>query len=264
MEITTRIAKRVLKVVNAGLIRGLGSPTPGHMCVEAAVCYALGETHGDDPSCVQRAFRLFKIRANDHEVFLSTPTRTNALRRLAILQLGSKGKITDLQFFRLLAPVLLTHGILPMLRYWSTDPPNELPRWNATTAKAGLKILASSKSLKEKAKLLNAYTYKDNQPGHSYQLRMIGNNLNPRGVADLLEMSLDFFLDREENELRSVNLEGVKADQAATDLLERCVVALCKHKLPGKKFLKLTRKPLSVRQVLANDARRRKRPSTTR
>lgn len=260
MEITTRIAKRVLKVVNAGLIQGIGSPEPGHMCVEAAVCYALGEPHGDEPSCVQHAFRLFKIRANDHEVFLSTPTRTNALRRLAILQLGSKGKITDLQFFRLLAPVLLTHGIIPMLRYWSTDPPNEFQRWNASAAEGGVKILTSSKSLKEKAKLLNSY--KDDIAGRAYQLRLIECELNHRGVADLLEMSLDFFVDREENELRSVNLEGVKADQAATDLLERCVVALCKHKLPGKKFLKLTRKPLSVRQVLANDARRRKRLAT--
>lgn len=43
------IAKKVLKTVNAGLVKGLGESEPGKMCVEAAVCYALGLPHSDDP-----------------------------------------------------------------------------------------------------------------------------------------------------------------------------------------------------------------------
>lgn len=53
MEITEAIASKVMEVVDHGLTSGVGEPTPGKMCVEAAVCYALGEPHGDEPSCVE-------------------------------------------------------------------------------------------------------------------------------------------------------------------------------------------------------------------
>jgi len=51
MKITGELAAKVLAVVDAGLVKGLGEAVPGHMCVEAAVCYALGEPHSDAPSC---------------------------------------------------------------------------------------------------------------------------------------------------------------------------------------------------------------------
>jgi hypothetical protein len=51
IEITESVARKVLKTVDAGLCSGLGNPTPGEMCVEAAVCYALDLPHGDEPSC---------------------------------------------------------------------------------------------------------------------------------------------------------------------------------------------------------------------
>jgi hypothetical protein len=35
------------------------------MCVEAAVCYALGLPHSDNPPCVGYAVRQYKIRLND-------------------------------------------------------------------------------------------------------------------------------------------------------------------------------------------------------
>src|SRR6202042_692936 len=65
VEITRAIAEKVLAVVDAGLTNGLGVAEPGKMCVEAAVCYALGLPHGDDPACVSRALRSLKIRLND-------------------------------------------------------------------------------------------------------------------------------------------------------------------------------------------------------
>lgn len=50
MTIVTReIAAKVRDTIDAGLVQGLGEPIPGQMCVEAAVCYALGLPHGDDP-----------------------------------------------------------------------------------------------------------------------------------------------------------------------------------------------------------------------
>ena len=42
IEITEAVALKVRDTVAAGLSNGLGNPEPGQMCVEAAVCYALG------------------------------------------------------------------------------------------------------------------------------------------------------------------------------------------------------------------------------
>ena len=46
IEITHAIARKVLNTVDAGLTSGIGKRIPGQMCVEAAVCFALGEPHG--------------------------------------------------------------------------------------------------------------------------------------------------------------------------------------------------------------------------
>ena len=62
---TLKIARKVLDTVDAGLCGGLGNRKPGEMCVEAAVCYAYGLPHGDNPPCVSKALRSFKIAIND-------------------------------------------------------------------------------------------------------------------------------------------------------------------------------------------------------
>jgi hypothetical protein len=46
--------QKLVEIVNAGLVSGLGEPRPGSLCVEAAVCLALGEAHSDTPSCVAK------------------------------------------------------------------------------------------------------------------------------------------------------------------------------------------------------------------
>ncbi len=86
--VSLEVAKKVLAVVNAGLVSGMGEPTPGKMCVEAAVCYAMDLPHSDRPSCVGEAVRRFKIRLNDSK-WSSDAARTDGLRKLAIAQLGS-------------------------------------------------------------------------------------------------------------------------------------------------------------------------------
>lgn len=87
-EVSKDLAKRVLEVVDLGLSDGVGEPIPGKMCVEAAVCYAMGQEHNDDPICVHSAVREGKIILNDNG--WSTPkARANGMRRLAVAQLGS-------------------------------------------------------------------------------------------------------------------------------------------------------------------------------
>lgn len=106
MEIDRETAQRVLAVVDQGLTAGLGKPQPGKMCVEAAVCYALGMPHGDDPVCVSRAVRNFKIVLNDAN-WSSRMVRAQGLRRVAIAQLGSDS---------ISAPAFAAAVAVPMLR----------------------------------------------------------------------------------------------------------------------------------------------------
>jgi hypothetical protein len=93
-EITLDQARKVLEVVDVGLCGGMGNPVPGQMCVEAAVCYALGQPHGDDPECVNAAVRQFKIGLNDSK-WSSNKARAAGMRRLAIAQLGTSDPSFD-------------------------------------------------------------------------------------------------------------------------------------------------------------------------
>jgi hypothetical protein len=99
MNITREIAAKVRDTVDAGLVSGVGEPVAGQMCVEAAVCYALGLPHGDDPGCVSSALRSLKIRLNDSR-WSSSQARAAGLRRLALAQLGSAGVLDDREFTR--------------------------------------------------------------------------------------------------------------------------------------------------------------------
>ena len=87
-KLTKRDARKVLAIVDAGLVSGLGSPEPGKMCVEAAICFALGYDHGDRPKCVAPCIREYKIRINDSS-WSSNEARTKGMRCAAIAQLGS-------------------------------------------------------------------------------------------------------------------------------------------------------------------------------
>jgi hypothetical protein len=93
-EITLDQARKVLEVVDVGLCGGIGNPVPGHMCVEAAVCFALGQPHGDEPKCVNAAVRRFKIVLNDAR-WSSNQARAAGMRKLAIGQLGTNDPSFD-------------------------------------------------------------------------------------------------------------------------------------------------------------------------
>ena len=105
------IARKVLIIVDAGLVSGIGVPEPGKMCVEAAVCFALDLPHGDRPPCVGIAVRRAKIRLND-AAWSSNEARTKGLRRVAVAQLGSN-KLDQVEFSKRLAKEVIRQ-ILPI------------------------------------------------------------------------------------------------------------------------------------------------------
>jgi hypothetical protein len=115
VQINLEVARKVLDVVDAGLVSGVGNPKPGQMCVEAAVCYALGLPHGDDPQCVSRALRSLKIRLNDAG-WSSKEARAKGLRRLAVAQLGSREHLDDKEFARRVAELAIRKCVPQALR----------------------------------------------------------------------------------------------------------------------------------------------------
>jgi hypothetical protein len=98
---TRAIARKVAELVSHGLVKGLGEQKPGAMCVEAAVCFAFGLPHGDEPPCVAPAVRAFKIALNDCD-WSTDKSRSKGLQRLAIAQLGSS-EIDEMIFAKELA-----------------------------------------------------------------------------------------------------------------------------------------------------------------
>lgn len=68
-EVTPWFVKSLIKTIDQGLCAGLGrrkkGEEQGHMCVQAAVSYALGEEHYDRPTCVHEEVRIAGINLND-------------------------------------------------------------------------------------------------------------------------------------------------------------------------------------------------------
>jgi len=98
LKITKELSQKVLDVVDKGLCFGLGDPIPGQMCVEAAVCFAMGEKHGDHPDCVDSDLADFKISLNDKDDWETDKKRANGLRELAIAQLGTSSNFDYREF----------------------------------------------------------------------------------------------------------------------------------------------------------------------
>lgn len=84
------VRTKLTEIVSAGLVKGLGSPEPGKLCLEAAVCLALGEAHGDKPSCVAAPDNAFAIRLQD--AYPGTPEeRAKLFLPIGLAQLGTAG-----------------------------------------------------------------------------------------------------------------------------------------------------------------------------
>jgi hypothetical protein len=114
-QATKETAEKIIELLGRGLTKGMGRPEPGKMCVEAAVCYAMGLPHSDAPVCVSWAIRAFKIRLNDAP-WSSNKARATGMKRLAIAQLNSAGAIDDKEFAKRLAELSIRKAVPSALR----------------------------------------------------------------------------------------------------------------------------------------------------
>ena len=108
---TKQTAIKILDLLKHGLVKGLGFPEPGKMCIEAAVCYAMGLPHSDTPSCVAPAVRAFKIGLND-SAWSSNKARAQGLKQIAVAQLGSES-IDEALFMKEVARLII-QKVLPI------------------------------------------------------------------------------------------------------------------------------------------------------
>src|SRR6267142_5094661 len=129
MEITQNHITSIHNLLDQGLVKGLGEPKPGKMCVEAAICYALGLPHGDDPGCVAASLRKLKIGIND-SAWSSNKARAEGMRRLAIAQLGSKDALNESEFMtrvaRLTIQLIVPSALRSAARLLTGEHPTKL------------------------------------------------------------------------------------------------------------------------------------------
>ncbi len=152
IKLTRKVAEKVLKVVDAGLVSGLGKAKPGQMCVEAAVCYALGLPHGDNPPCVGESVRSFKISLNDCK-WPTDEDRTKGMRKLAIAQLGSN-EIDQTKFLEIVGFKCITQ-ILPVIvqNAITEDKDNDFCKKQNKELKPMISKLKKAKDFEEAEKL---------------------------------------------------------------------------------------------------------------
>ncbi len=153
---TEEHAKKILDLLTYGLVKGQGQPIPGKMCVEAAVCFALGLPHGDNPPCVGHEVRAFKIGLND-KAWSTTQTRAVGMRQLAVAQLGSN--TLDQKAFRELLWFQLGTQIQPLIwRFLATKGDKEA-RLELATKMEQSKNLAECKAHAYDYAHAHAYAY---------------------------------------------------------------------------------------------------------
>lgn len=216
-EIDEALARKVLEVLSHGLTYGMG--TPGQMCVEAAVNYAMGAEHGDNPACVAPALRRLKIRIND-ATWSSNQARADGLRRLAVAQLGSAGVLDEPEFARRVCSLALRTSIPAALK-----------------ATAGL--FRDDTATKER--LLNAADLcsRTLSAPLSNKLRAIAEQF--RADADAAAVADAAVKNKFWNAYWNARNKGsAKRDQAMANFCEGVVQILIEMGAPGCKFLYLT------------------------
>lgn len=108
-------AKRLLEIIDHGLVKGVGVGKPGELCVMAAINLAFGMPHGDtDYGCTDSVVRDLDIRINEFP-WSSPQARARGMRREAIAKLGSAGKINNVKFIGLVALGVVNRILPPIL-----------------------------------------------------------------------------------------------------------------------------------------------------
>jgi hypothetical protein len=113
--------KKYDAILSRGLCKGIGK-RGSQVCIEAAICEALGLPHNDDPVCVSKAVRNYKIAINDAN-WSSPEARAKGLRDIGLAQLGSLGVVDDVAFSTRLAELTIRELIPSLLR--AVFPDNE-------------------------------------------------------------------------------------------------------------------------------------------
>lgn len=127
------VASRLREIIPQGLVGGVGRGEPGSLCVEAAISFALGEPHGDKPSCVAAADRAFAIRIND-AAWSSKAARAEALLPLALAQLGTAGTDREAWVRRVVEGTI--RRVVPLaLRHAARAVPSHAERLEAAAAR---------------------------------------------------------------------------------------------------------------------------------
>ena len=192
--INKKLARKVLEVVDKGLVKGLGNPQPGKMCVEAAVNYAMGLPHGDSPQCVGRSVREFKIALND-SYWSSDKARTKGLRKLAIAQLGSDTLDQD-EFVKKLGYWCMT-TVLPLIvgNALKEDAENEFVKKNVDSKQLEVVVsqLEKAKTFKE-AKMF-VRQIRDIYYAYAYAYAYAYSLKNPRFTDKILNLIAQAGLD---------------------------------------------------------------------
>lgn len=224
--VNASLAKRVLSVVDQGLVHGLGEPEPGEMCVEAAVAYAYGEAHGDEPKCVASSLRDMKIELNDAPHWKDDADRAKGMRRLAIAQLGSKGVFDEKVF-------------------WTLMNNYTLPRDEAKKTFLGLR-----------KKIDNAIAYLPKMTTNEEIREALGE------IAYDAESAQDNLDDTEIFE--DINEFIIYRSDDYHELAEKMVQCLIKMKMPGTKYLYLTEKKKAKKAAKKPVKAKTKKKKTTK
>jgi hypothetical protein len=109
------------EIISRGLCRGKGNRN-SQMCIEAAICTALDLPFSDDPECVARSVRQYKICINDKK-WSSPEARAKALRDIGVAQLGSRDVVDGVAFSKRLAELTIQVLIPTLFRERFPDNP---------------------------------------------------------------------------------------------------------------------------------------------
>ena len=101
-------------ILSRGLCVGVGD-RDGQMCIEAAICAAMDLPHGDEPDCVAKSVRSYKIILNDSS-WSGAAARARGLRNLGIAQIGSRGVVDDQEFAKRLTEQTIRELIPTLFR----------------------------------------------------------------------------------------------------------------------------------------------------
>jgi hypothetical protein len=245
-EITEELARKVLATVDAGLIKGLGIQHPGSMCVEAAVCYAMGLPHSDEPTCVSPALRVFKIELNDSN-WSGPKARAKGMRRLAIAQLGSAGVLDDLEFAKRVATLVVSTIVPKVLRIVIKMKEEYFPFPNDLMEDAAVQCETnpSIKSITEASRLVRTHA-----TPYYYSIKAIDYSMAAIYAATIIDrfgswrhtysaMSSGAAVSVYANLVNNFE-EGYACDLTLSEFAENIVQILIDMKAPGCQWLWLT------------------------